>query len=80
MCGRIRRLHDIFLFSHHFVIKIVIHLFLCGKVWAELWTFARNDKQNVGRTQGSVEIGVEVSYTYSNKNYRVFESYLAARN
>ena len=69
MSGRIRRLHDIFVLSHHFVTKIVIHLFLWGKVWAELWTFARNDKQNVGRKQGSVEVGVEVSYSYSNKTY-----------
>ena len=69
MSGRILRLYDIFVLSHQFVIKIVIHLFLWGKVWAELWAFARNDKQNVGRKQGSVEIGVEVSNSYSNKTY-----------
>ena len=69
MSGGIRRLHDIFVLSHHFVINIVIHLFLWGKVWAELRTFARNDKQNVIKKQGSVEIGVEVSYSYSNITY-----------
>ena len=69
MSGRIRRLHNIFVLNHHFVIKIVIHLVLWGKVWAELWTFARNDKQNVGRKQSSVEIGVEVSYSYRYKTY-----------
>ena len=71
MSGRIRRLHDIFVLSHHFVIKIVIHLFLWGKVWAELWTFARSDKQDVGRKQGSVEICVEASYSFSDKTYSI---------
>ncbi len=34
-----------------------------------VWTFARSNQQDVGSKQGSVEMGVEVSYSYSDKTY-----------